>query len=149
MCSRLPRIWRPRGPRKVRPVALTVAGGDPEAAVAEPADGVDGLAEVGDPAPLGDGGVAGVDPHDGEVAVDVVAGHGAGLPAAVGEGHGDLGAPQVVGVGDDGAGLDDDAAAPAPVATDADDGGSDDVGGLAGGVGGGRWWWEPWCPLVH
>ena len=67
-------------------------------------------------------------------------GHGAGLAAAVGEGHGDLGAPEVVGVGDDGAGLDHEAAAPAPVATDADDGRADGVGGVAGGVGvGGRW----------
>jgi hypothetical protein len=39
-----------------------------------------------------------------------------------------------VGVGDDGAGFDDDATAAATVAADAHDGGADPVGGLAGGV---------------
>jgi hypothetical protein len=37
----------------------------------------------------------------GQVAVDVGSGHGAGLLPPVGEGHRHLGAPQVVGVGDD------------------------------------------------
>ena len=110
------------------------AGGHADATVAEAADGVDGLAEVGRAAPLDDGSVAGVDPDDGEVAVDVVAGDGARLLAAVGEAHGDLRAAEVVGVGDDGAGLDDDATAAATVAADAHDGGADPVGGLAGGV---------------
>ena len=137
VCSRLPLIRRPRGPRKARlggadtmPM-VTRTPPSPRRPTANTTSPSVGRAAGHSTA----GSVAGVDPDDGQVAVDVDAGDRRRSPCGRRRrSTGDLGAAEVVGVGEDGAGLDDDAAAAATVAADADDGGPDPVGGLAGGV---------------
>ena len=75
VCSRLPVIWRPRGPRKARSTPLTMPVGDASAAVGGAADGEDDVAGLGGVVgPRQRWGVAGVDREHDEVAVGVDAG---------------------------------------------------------------------------
>ncbi len=122
VCSTLPAIRRPPGPRKERDTEDTspnVTRAPPPNVAATPNTGVaDREAVAGAPRDARRAGR--VDLHDRQVAVRVDAGHGAARRATVGERDGDFATAQVVGVGQDLA-VGDDHARPAPVAADADD----------------------------
>ena len=118
-------------PRDRRHEAEGHAGPAPVAGAGPEDRGPDRQAVPG--APVERRGGAGVDIDDREVALAVVAGHRADEAAAVGEGHGDLVAAEVVGVGQDLARGEDDARA-AGAAADPDDRRADPLGD--GGDGG-------------
>ena len=129
VCSTLPSMRRPPGPAE-----CPRDGGDEAERDAGPATVAGPGAEDGGPdaqvgavRPGDRGRAGGVDVDDREVAVAVPAGDGAAGATAVGEGHGDLVAAQVVGIGQDLAVGDDDAGA-ARAATDPDDGRADALG---------------------
>ena len=125
MCSIVPEMRRPRGPRRNAVDAADEPDGDPGAAGGGAGQRVDQPAGLGvGLRPRHGGHVGGVHLEDDEVAVDVHGRDGGLVAAPVGEG--DLGGAvaQVVGVGEHGARGDDDAAAPAALAADADDGGA-------------------------
>ena len=122
VCSTLPAIRRPPGPRNARRHAETRPNVTRDAAADGGRGAEDGRAHVERVAgaPGDRRGAGRVDRDDREVAVGVDAGDGAARGSPVGEGDRDLVAAQVVGVGQDLAVGDDDAGATA-VSADADD----------------------------
>ena len=135
VCSTLPSMRRPPGPRNARATAETspnVTRVPPPWMAAAPKTAVP-TAEAAAVAPLERLRAGGVDLDHREVAVAVDCRHGAARAAAVGERDGDLVAAQVVGIGQDHAVGDDDAGA-ARAAADPDDGRADALGD--GGDGG-------------
>ena len=132
-----PAIVRPRGPRMSRPADETnpsVARSPRPPRLASATTGAPIVAPTIVGLPVDGLDVAGVHPHGREVEVGVRAGHRAGLPAAVREVDGDLGAAQVVGVREDASGGDDHAAPAPPAPAEADHGRADTLGGRGDGL---------------
>ena len=133
VCSRLPVMRRPRGPRKLRSTPLTMPWvmRAPPSAV-RPTANTTSPGSAGVVGPRQGGRAGGVDLEHDEVAVGVDGGDAALLGATVGEGHLGGAVAEVVGVGEHVAVGHDDAAAPPGGSADADDGRG---GGGEGGAG--------------